>query len=77
MGYMYPIQTIPLNLNFWQNQSTYMESSHNAPTIHAFNLAQKIFLYTVNSQKPRAECTQFRHVPHSDKCVFALKYSKT
>ena len=38
MGYMYPIQTIPLNINFRQNLSTYMESSHNAPIIHAFNL---------------------------------------
>ena len=43
MGYMYPIPTTPLNLNFSQNLSTYMESSHNAPIIHAFHLAQKDF----------------------------------
>ena len=30
---------------------TYMESSHNAPIIHAFNLAQKRFFHLVNSQK--------------------------
>ena len=49
MGYMYPITTMypipksPLNLNFRQNPSTYMESSHNTPIIHAFNLDKKDF----------------------------------
>ena len=47
-----------------------MESSHNAPIIHAFNLAQKRFFHPVNSQKPRTawgKCTPFRHVHHPDK----------
>ena len=43
MGYMYPISTIPLNLNFRQNPSTYMESSHNAPIIALTLLKKKIF----------------------------------
>ena len=40
-----------------------MESSHNAPIIHAFNLAQKRFFHpVVNRQKPRTawgKCTPF------------------
>ena len=45
--------------NFRQKPSTnYMESSHNAPIIHAFDLAQKRFFQPVNSQKPR---TKFLH----------------
>ena len=40
-----------------------MESSHNAPIIHAFYLAQKRFFST---SKPRAEWGTWVHVAHSD-----------
>ena len=51
---MYPISTIPLNLNIRQMPSKYMESWHNSAIIHGFNLFQP-----VNNQKP---CT----VPNFD-----------
>ena len=43
---MYPIQTITLNIKFKQ-KCTGMKSSHDAPIIHAFNLAQKRLFYSV------------------------------
>ena len=56
---MYPIQTITLNIKFKQ-KCTGMKSSHDAPIIHAFNLAQKRFFQLVKSQKPRNELSTCR-----------------
>ena len=43
-----------------------MGSSHDAPIIHAFNLAQKRYFQPVNSQKPHAEWGSVDSLEHSD-----------
>ena len=63
MDYMYPISTITLYINFRQNPSIYMESSHNALIIHAFNLVQKRFL---SASKLPKTLYLMDNVPHFD-----------